>query len=58
MPYVNKRDNGRENGLPKGAVMAAPTSVLRHTQSAQRTVYTEEERGAARGSYTGPPPES
>ena len=56
--YVNKRENGRENGLPKGAVMADPTSVLRHTQSTQRTVHTEEKRGASRGSYAGPPPES
>lgn len=45
VPYVNKRDNGRENGLPKGAVMADPTSVLRHT------VHTEDSphRGRKRG---------
>lgn len=58
MPYVNKRDNGGENGLPKGTVMADPTFVLRHTQSTQRTVHTEKERGGARGSDAGPPPES
>lgn len=58
VPYVNKKDNGRENGLPKGTIMADPTFVLRHTQSTQSTVHTEKERGAAQGSYAGPPPES
>lgn len=58
MPYVNKRDSGRENGLPKGTVMADPTFVLRYTQSTQRTVHTEKERGAVWGSYAGPPLES